>query len=176
MVVETATLPSRLRECRPRRGYMNDIEATLNANGNQRVAECQCSVVDPEAWEPNGTPLTGAASDTRMPNADSSRGPPDQEDVHEVASHLDMDFLPAMTPPQPRDSSREHVFAQVDNLRGYLEEPDLLHNEDVGEARKRRRLANLPITEMLGSLRAQLHDPPTRSCCDFACINADRST
>ena len=142
--VETATLPSRLRDIRPRVGYMHDIEASLNANGNQHIAECQCSVVDPRAWEPNGTPLTGVALDTRMPGTE---GETDEEDAHEVVSDLDMTFLSASGPSHDSRRTRKHIFARVENLRGYLDDVDPLDDEDVGEARKRRRLASLPIYE-----------------------------
>lgn len=173
-VVETMTLPSRLRECRPRRGYMNDMDGTLNANGNQRIAECQCSIVDPQAWEPNGTPLTGAASDARISSADSSRRMLDQEDMHEATSHLDMDFLQASMSSRRQGPTREHVFAQIGSLRGYLEESDLSDNEDACEARKRRRLASLPVIEKLVPF-VQFYLPHRRKAtAAFACFNADR--
>ena len=163
--VETATLPSRLRDIRPRVGYMHDIEASLNANGNQHIAECQCSVIDPRAWEPNGTALTGAALDTRMSGTEEE---PDEEDSHEVASDLDMTFLSASGPSHDPRRSKEHVFARVDNLRGYLDEVDPLDDEDVSEARKRRRLASLPIHEKWVSSFLHLHITSQMQGCNNA--------
>ena len=155
-VVETMTLPTRLREGRSRRGYLNDMDASLNVNGNQHIAACQCSVVDPQAWEPNGTPLTGAASDARIPTVDDSRRSLDREDVHDVASRFDMDFLPGSSSDTGQEPARGHTFARVESLRGYLEEPDPLEIEDIGETRQRRRLESLPIMEKL----VPLHAPP----------------
>ena len=164
--VETATLPSRLRDSRPRMGYMHDIEASLNVNGNQHIAECQCSVVDPRAWEPNGTPLTGAALDIRMPGTE---GEPDEEDSHEVASDLDMTFLSASGPSHDFRRTGAHIFARVDNLRGYLDDVDPLDDEDVGEVRKRRRLANLPIYEKWVSPFLHLYITWQMQGCNNAC-------
>lgn len=146
-VVETVSLPSRLLKCRPRRGYMNDMDSTINVNGNQNIADCQASIVNPKAWEPNGTPLTGAASDVRIPTADGTSRLLDSEDMRQAALQLDMDFLPPDGSSRQRELGKEHVFARVDTLRGYLEDPDAVIDEDVGEARKRQRTANLPITE-----------------------------
>ncbi len=140
--VESMTLPSRLRPG-GQGGFLNDIEAVLNVNGNQQIACLQMTVV---GGEPLGQ-RRGAkesANDARMRrrNSDSEKSVADNV-------RLDMDFLPSGSEVRASnrrdDEKKEHVFGQVESLRGL--DLDEAGQELDGYARKRRRLAALPTVE-----------------------------
>ena len=121
MSLETMTIPSRLRLSH-KHGDFEMIRAALNVNGNQRIANLQCSVPEPvsnsSGWQ------TGGRSDIEN-------------------GSLDMDFF--CGPVQP---IQDHVFGQVESLRGFSK-TDVEVDEGEGYMRKRSRLDSLPIIEKL---------------------------
>lgn len=137
MSLETMTLPSRLRLSH-KRGDLDAMRTALNLNGNQRIANLQCSVIDPLATKANELP-----NDHRMPISNSSGWEP-REDMSGITNNsLDMDFF--CGPGQP---THDHVFGQIESLRGFPK-LDVGNDEDDGYTRKQRRLASMPIVEKL---------------------------
>ena len=133
-VWESVTLPSRLRADHGRRGLLDDLSATLNINGNLRIATVQMSI-------PDAIPVTAMKSRGRWGDDRMSDRQWDKSDHRLV---LDMDFDHGETPtptPNGKGKKRDHVFGQVETVRGNSQE----ENEDDGDTRKRRRLAGLPV-------------------------------
>lgn len=146
--LESMTLPSRLRSGGGRRGRLDDMEAALNVNGNQRIANVQMSITDPLV--PTHKQLAGGqVHDGRM------RGSNPDGKHHEdqfVASdpRLDMDFFCGEAQAtytnafRARKQKRNRVFGYVESVRGDMEWDEA---DEVGDTRKRRRLAALPTIE-----------------------------
>ena len=154
MALESITLPSRLRPDGGKRGLLDDMEAALNVNGNQRIGKVQMSLPDPLV--PKGQQrVAGETEDDR------TRGPNTQGLFHEdaflaSAASLDMDFFYGAAPTSrgfhAHSEKKDHVFGQVEIMRGNT---GPTHEQDDGHAdgntRKRRRYASLPILEKLVS-------------------------
>lgn len=150
MSLETMTLPSRNRDL-GQRGDLEMISAALNINGQQRLASLQCSVIKcseakssaAKTEEPNMT-----NKDDRMAGSISS-GWEFRNNGSGMAHALDMEFSNGNTQSgQPaRPLGRNHVFGQVESLRGYSE----VHgdgDEDDGMKERKRRVA-LPMEARL---------------------------
>ena len=137
MALETMTFPSRLRLSH-KRGDFESMRTVLNLNGNQRIANIQCSVIDPLTTKANGLPI-----DHRMAVSKSSGWEPREGMSGITNKSLDMDFF--CGPVQP---TQDHVFGQVESLRGFPK-LDVSNDEDEGYTRKRRRLAAMPVVEKL---------------------------
>ncbi|KAI4255621.1 MAG: hypothetical protein L6R42_006637 [Xanthoria sp. 1 TBL-2021] len=151
MAVESVTLPSRQKAGSIRRGLLGDLEAALNANGNQRIAELQCSVVDPPTQELDRiTEASQAAKDNR-----TAGGPMQQlvyeDEMEQAKSRLDMNFSTGETSATAlslRQWERSnHVFGKIESIRGVPWEGHSMGDEDETNSRKRRRLASLPTVE-----------------------------
>ena len=150
MALESMTLPSRLRPDKQRRGLLGDIEAALNVNGNQRIAQLQCTILDPETELPrsvNGHP----GHDDRAPS-NTSHAMIEEDDVEIITSHLDMNLSTgnsgSLAYASQHDTS-DHTFGAVENTRGTLQEArdQELDEDEITYARKRRRLAGLSVVE-----------------------------
>ncbi|KAL8733133.1 MAG: hypothetical protein Q9166_002325 [cf. Caloplaca sp. 2 TL-2023] len=152
MAVESLTLPSRQKPGGLRRGLLSDFEAALNANGNQRIAELQCSVIEPSVQQPDRKGAPQAANDGRVPGS----GMQDliyEDEVETAKSKLDMSFStgePSRTALSLRQWERSnHMFGKVESVRGVpWAAQDTGNEEDEANSRKRRRLASLPMVEM----------------------------
>ena len=168
--LESMTLQSRLRASDGRRATLNDAEAALNVNGNQRIAKLQCSVIDPELLEEQrreGGIKEASTGDQRMPGSrvtgtSSTSGLPDDEGGLQATSdaglrNLDMDFFAGGESEtttllsfgqRTNIAKKTHVFGQVECFRGDFEQVLGEGNgEEEGYARKRRRIAGLPVVE-----------------------------
>lgn len=132
------------------------FEAALNVNGNQRVARLQSSILDPKILEDSlQKQVESVEQDHRVPTAPRNHMLLEHEYSQETpgeAQDLDIDLLPGEIRALPYHSLKSrkpaHVFGQVDCIRGSSREADSQDgDEDEGFARKRRRIAGLPVAE-----------------------------
>lgn len=183
-VMESISLPSRLHQLGGNRsgsraGLLNSIEAALNGNGNQNISSVQMSIVNPatlqkrEEKEISNLGERGGKRDDRMRMQGGSNKESDHPATNSHAAKLDIDFLPAWSDELLRrashhrghssrqqhrydhEKSREHIFGQVETLRG-LGMGGLGGHDEGGRQeelfdnrtnRMQRRLAALPILE-----------------------------
>ncbi len=146
--LETMTLPSRLRHTNGNSATFDAMEAALNVNGNQRIANLQCSVVDPSVLKSEKSTSVKGSLDRRIPGSNTSDA---KEDLKKTTANLDMDFFggghnTSVTLPRHRRETA-HTFGEVETLRGEFKADEEDDEEDGGFARKRRRLADLPLLE-----------------------------
>lgn len=151
VALESMTLPARLRVDTQRRGLLGDLEAALNVNGNQRIAQLECSILDPKEEPPKAT------NDFRI---EDSRAPSNtnytmlEEDGPKAGrQHLDIDLSGGDIRPTSAFTSQHHttshIFGAVENTRGDRkvvreEEADSKHDTHATE---RRRFAGLTVVE-----------------------------
>ena len=146
--VETMTLPSRLRSNQGKRGLLADLEAALNVNGNQKVAQLQCKILDPEF---------DVLDTTTKENKDDRIPPPgkqsilDKEDSQHVLPNLDMNLSGIELRSSSNTTKRlvsDHVFGAVEEERGThtatITEDD---TDEVLRTKKHRRFTGLPVIE-----------------------------
>ncbi|KAI4105680.1 MAG: hypothetical protein L6R37_002579 [Teloschistes peruensis] len=148
--VESMTLPTRQKPGLLKRGLLHDFEASLNSNGNQRIAELQCSIVDKSRNRSNEHASSTAASDSRMPDS-NHLGLVYEDEVEKANSKLDISFMSSDTS-QTALSLRQweksnHVFAKVESIRGFTFVEEAHDEEEAATSRKGRRLASLPMVE-----------------------------
>lgn len=152
MAVESMTLPSRQKSSSIRQGLFRNMEAALNVNGNQKVADFQCSIIDPSSQQPNTNTnwKSEAIKDCRTPAADG-RDLVYEDEIEKADSRLDMSFStgkPSQTALSIRQWEKgQHVFGKVESIRGLRPPEREMGEEDEAISRKRRRLASLPIVE-----------------------------
>ena len=144
---ETATLPSRLRLKGQRQRYLDDIGTALNLNGNQRIAQLQSSISDPDTT--NSMPASHQEKDVRMRSY--SGHPLIEEDEDQQATvDLDIDFFGGQVSalkPGPQ-SNPNHIFGGFECVRGRLDSHDDGSDDDeVAYSKKRRRFAGRPVIE-----------------------------
>lgn len=147
MSLETMTLPSRNRDL-GQRGDLEMMSAALNINGQQRLASLQCSVI--QSSEAKGSEAKTeeymAHQDDRMAGSISS-GWEFPNHGSGKAHALDMEFSNCNSSGQPAGLGRDHVFGQVESLRGCSE----VHgdgDEDDGMTERKHRVA-LPMEARL---------------------------
>ena len=151
VALESVTLPTRLRRGVRKRWFLDDLEAALNVNGNQRIAQLQCSILDPE-----DAPLVSATSygstDDRAPS--SNKNSLDKEDgLRSAESRFDMDFTCGNTRSTSRIATQhkvsDHVFSAIEISRTEVEtaKDEEVDEDNATDARKLRRLASLPVIE-----------------------------
>lgn len=150
MAVESMILPSRQKPGSIRRGLLGDIEAALNVNGNQSIADFQCSIIDPSRQQPNTSGQYEDIIDCRVRTADG-QDLVHEDEIEKADSRLDMSFSterPLQTAPSIRQREKaNHVFSKVESIRGLLSPDWEMREGDEAESRKRRSLAFLPIVE-----------------------------
>lgn len=156
MALESMTLPSRLRPDEQRRGLLGDIEAALNVNGNQRIAQLQCTILDPETELPR-TVNGNASHDDRAPS-NTMHAMIKEDDMELITSNLDMNLSNGNRGSlyaSEHDTS-DHTFGAVENTRGALQEArdQELDEDEITYARKRRRLAGLSVVERFVARRS----------------------
>ncbi len=144
--LETMTLPSRLRAGEGKRGFLDDLEAALNVNGNQRIAQLQCSVLDPDTKV--SLPTVRRTTDERI-RSDISNNLLAEDAMHDAKANLDMDFSGAESNSSAARQSLDHVFGAVECLRGNNTETngEEMDEDDINYSRKRQRLAGLAVRE-----------------------------
>lgn len=149
-VVESMTLPTRLRPDKQRRGLLGDIEVALNVNCNQRIAQLQCTILDPDTELPR--PANGYGShDDRAPS-NTVHATAGEGDGDMITLHLDMNLSTgnrvSSSYASQHDTS-DHIFGAVENMRGKRQEAgdQELNEDEITYARKRRRLAGWSVVE-----------------------------
>ena len=151
VALESITLPTRLRHDVAKRGFFNDLEAALNVNGNQRIAQLQCSALNPDNLPPVKAIAHGDIDD-RTPSGSNYLLVEDAE-VKLVEPRLDMDLSCGETrstsPFATRLDSSDHIFGTVENRRINVEvrKDEEAGEDEVAYARKRARFAGLPVIE-----------------------------
>ena len=150
VALESITLPTRLRHGVAKHGFFNDLEAALNVNGNQRIAQLQCSVLSPDNLQP-AKAIAHGSDDDRTPLGSNHVLVEDAE-VKLVEPRLDIDLSYGETrstsPLATRHDSSDHLFGLVENRRINVEvRKDEAGEDEIACARKRRRFAGLPVTE-----------------------------
>lgn len=147
--LESMTLPTRLRHGTQKRAFVDDLEAVLNVNGNQRIAQLQFSMFDSEK-PPRAFAVTPASTDERAPP--ENNGILVREDGLQLARpRLDMNCYnagstsPFTAPHIPSD----HVFGAVETTRTKIEAAtaEAMSEDEITSARYRRRFAGLPVVE-----------------------------
>lgn len=184
-VIESISLPSRLYQFGEngngsRAGCLNTIEAVLNGNGNQKISSVQMSIADAATLQTRGEKeisnlgVRGGSSDDRMRMQGRSNKESDYSATNSHAAKLDINFLPTWSDKLPRrasnphrdhssrqidrydhENSREHIFGQVETMRGLGIDRIGGHDkadqqETIGENRTNRmhrRVAALPNLE-----------------------------
>ena len=143
LAVETTTLPSRLRSNGGKRGLLGDLEAALNVNGNQRIAQLRCRVLDPDIEIPDT--VSDEGKDNRIPSA-VRRKTLKEDDVPDVLPGLDMNFMGMDI--QSTLQSSDHIFGAIEQKRGAHGAPTTeIDNDEDLHTKKRRRFAGLSVIE-----------------------------
>lgn len=148
---ETMTLPSRLRHTSSNHATFDAMEAALNVNGTQRIANLQCSIVDPSVLKAEKSHSVKESHDRRAPDSKTVDSMLDEDGAQTATATLDMDFFrrgysnSVASLRQSRETT--HTFGQVETLRGDFMMNGDEDDEEAGSARKRRRLADLPVLE-----------------------------
>lgn len=157
MAVESMTLPSRQKPGSIRQGLFGNMEAALNVNGNQKVADFQCSLIDPSSQQPNTDTKwkSEAIKDCRTSAADG-RDLVYEDEIEKAHSRLDMSFSIGRSSDTALSirqwQKAKHVFSKVESIRGLRPPERETGEEDEAISRKRRRLASLPIVEQYVSI------------------------
>ena len=149
--LESFTLPTRLRHDAQKRGFIDDLEAALNVNGNQRIAQLQCSILNPST-----SPLisTHGCTDNRAPLG-SNRILVEEDSPKLADPRLDMDFsgckARSTSPFVIQHDKSDHVFGAVETTRTRTAietaNDEEMDKDEINYARKRRRFAGLPVIE-----------------------------
>ena len=148
---ESITLSTRLRRDNEKYGFVDDLEAALNVNGNQRIAQLQCSMFDPDN-SPIATAITHGSTDSRAPSGNKVILF-EEDGLKRAEPRFDMDLSCCSNQSTSRSAIRpnllDHTFGAVKNVRtkiraGIDEQTD---EDKITETRKQRRLAGLPIIE-----------------------------
>ena len=151
VALESVTLPTRLRRGVRKRWFLDDLEAVLNVNGNQRIAQLQCSILDPED-APLVSAISYGSTDDRAPSGDNNIL--DKEDgLRFTKSRYDIDFTCGDTRSTSRIATQhnvsDHVFSAIETTRTKVEtaKDEEMDEVNATDARKLRRLAGLPVIE-----------------------------
>ena len=150
--LESMTLPSRLKPAYSRRGFLRDMEAALNVNGNQRIVQLQCSILDPKTESTQSSQIRGSG-DHRAPKS-LQHSMLEEDDVENTNVNLDIDLSGGDIVSSTVNGLRvsDHVFGALDCLRGRPAEQKHDENwmdeeDDIGYARKRARFSGRAIVE-----------------------------
>lgn len=150
--VESMTLPSRMRPGMQKRGVLGDLEAALNVNGYQRIAQLQCSIIIDPNDELSRDSSTHGSKDGRVPlNTNHTMVEEDEDEA--VKTSLDINLSSGdgthSATSVVKQRASDHVFGAVEEARGKIEvaQKEEIEQEEVSCARKRRRWARLPVIE-----------------------------
>ena len=150
--LESMTLPSRMKGNEVERGFLSDMEAALNVNGTQRIAQLQCSIVEPQSMVQAKGHIRGSG-DRRAPlsNQQAAVGKEDEESTN---VNLDMNFSNGTLVSSTKKIFRtsDHIFGSLSCVRGVpaekeADEDAMYEDDDIGQARKRARFTGKPIIE-----------------------------
>lgn len=151
VAVESMTLPSRTRSNVSNRGLLNDLEAALNINGNQKIAQLQCSLFDPDTRSVRSLPGYGG-NDDRAPS-DTNYTMVREDAADSINTDLDImlsggeQFFSARSKTEQR--SPDHIFGALEEVRGNVAGAlnEEMNEDEVFYAKKRRLFAGLPVFE-----------------------------
>lgn len=146
--VESMTLPSRIRPGIQKGGFLGDLEAALNVNGYQRVAQLQCSIIiDPEDELPQDSSIKGSKDRRLVSNTNHTMVKEDE--VENVRTSLDINLSSGDgTSSASSVAKQDHVFGAVEEIRGKVEETQEERDPDeVSYGQKQRRCAGLAVIE-----------------------------
>ena len=157
--LESMTLPSRLRPDTQRRGLFGNIEAALNVNGHQRIAQLQCSILDPDP-ELQKISNGRGSKDDRAPS-NTNHAMLEEDSLEATPSSLDINLSPgnigSWSLLTGQRGPSDHTFGTVENIRGRLEGSKAKPQDDdevvITYGRKRRRFAGLSVTERCVALQ-----------------------
>lgn len=154
--LESMTLPTRLRHDTQKRGSVDDLGAALNVNGNQRIAQLQCSILNHESL-PFETATTHGSADDRAPSG-NSHVLVEEDGLKHAEPRLDMNFSCYNTRSTSPFAIQQHVshrvFGAVETTRAKIEaaKDEATGEDEFTYARKRRRFAGLPVIERFVTL------------------------
>lgn len=118
-MVESVTLPARLRSMESGRAIFDELETILNNDGNRRLASVGCTVHDPSVLD--DAPQTNGTHDSRMANGVTNGY---HEEDHDDADHdlkIDISTFPSTSiSPLPTATAphRKQTFTATLSLRG----------------------------------------------------------
>ena len=120
-ILESITLPTKLRSTDSARATFDQLETALNNDGNRRLAAAGCTVEDPSTLEDRIA--ADGHRDTRMSN-----GPTNGYDSHDEDedTKTDVSAFPVMSltqSPGQRLGRRTHTFTAATSLRGPWKSP-----------------------------------------------------
>ncbi|KAG8528820.1 uncharacterized protein KY384_006509 [Bacidia gigantensis] len=144
--LESVSLPSRLRDGGQRRGYLDDLSAVLNTNGNQRIAQLQCSIVGGDIR--NEKPKSGATLDDRI-RSDRDDALINEDEQEDDLADFDINFSDdARGRMHATKSVSSRTFGLIICSRGAIESHFRpLDEDELALARKRRRFEGKPVIE-----------------------------
>ena len=156
--IETMTLSSRLWLEGRRQGSLSDMEAALNVNGNQRISELQCSILDPKTINRMSSRPGGQASHTAALSQESRTMYREDEVRERARMELDMSLSDtgedaSSLSSRDRQSKKTHIFGAVTCRRApNVDEEENAEVEryddgEIGYTRKRARFSNKPVLE-----------------------------
>ncbi|CAF9928443.1 MAG: mtDNA inheritance, partitioning of the mitochondrial organelle [Alectoria fallacina] len=153
--LESVTLPTRLRHDTQKCGFVDGLEAALNVNGNQRIAQLQCSVLDPET-APYVIAIPRGSTDDRAPSG-NNRLLVEEDGLNLAGPRLDMDLsccnARSTSPFAAQHDRSDHFFGAVESVRTKSEaaKDETTDDVEITYALKRRRFAGLPVIERFHS-------------------------
>ena len=154
--LESVTLPTRSRAGESKNATFSDLEAILNINGNQRIVQLQCSILNPDDSQNDHEQQSDLSQhDDRMQGATMEHLLHGEDEVDQASANiqdLDIKLFPREEPPRTIQNGgfrkTDHVFGRVESFRGRGQIANQSSDtEDQGYARKRRRIAGLTLVE-----------------------------
>ena len=156
VALESVTLPTRLRAGESKNTTFSDMEAALNVNGNQRIAQLQCTVLNPnDSQNEHEEQRDISQHDDRMQGVTMRHVLHGEDEVDQDSANmqdLDINLFPEDRPAGTIQNGRSHkgdrVFGQIETFRGRGQIVNQSSDtEGEGYARKRRRIAGLTLVE-----------------------------
>ena len=120
---ESITLPSRQRSRTHGQAYLDQVEAGLNTNGNQRIARLQASVLASDSLMEQGQRRSNS-DDAKIPTFGDT--PMKEDFARDCSTDLDVDLLTDLSNTSLVGSSQSHdnVFGGIECFRGRLFDHD----------------------------------------------------
>ena len=151
MALESMTLPSRMRRIENQGATLADLEAILNSNGNQKIAQLQYSIKNPSELSSDHSKSADKNDDPRISRMNTREPLLNQDESSDLTTRNDMDFFGSEPHPSTsyRESKTARVFGRVESLRGALQQKDVTRETEDEWSRKRRRLTSMPAVHRL---------------------------
>lgn len=147
---ESMTLPSRLRSVVVTRETLDQLENTLNVNGNQNIAKLQLNVPAEHLFNgvTNGVEKD-VPTDARLRINGHAEHSQDNGEDDLLAYDIDLFSMDTGAQTSRRRSAKQtHIFGQAHNSRAatFDDHPGHDRSTDLGQERARRRAAGLKIS------------------------------